>query len=176
MSTSGEALSRRAVVLATALPLLFSLFWAAVCNLTVEFMQTGGNANRLVTYTLGTKPWLFLLGTGLVWCVLILLWAVVGRLWIATALLTAVTIAVSYANYTKMTLRLEPLYPSDLSFVRDASFLGQMVGVGTVVAVLSFIVLVTVVIGLAARVLRRHLPSAQHHSTQASRPAVRSRG
>ena len=159
MSTTADWPSRRRIAVAVALPILFSLVWAAVCNLSLEFLQTGGNLNRLFTYTLGTKPWLFLLGSGFVWCVMLLLWAVLGRLWIATALITALTIVVSYANYTKMTLRLEPLYPSDLSFVRDTSFLGQMVGVSTVIAVLGFVGLVAAVIALAARILRHHMPS-----------------
>ncbi|MGN6576866.1 MAG: LTA synthase family protein [Nocardioides sp.] len=161
MDTSAVSTTRRTVLVALLLPLAFSMLWAALCNLTIEFLQTGGNVNRLITYTLGTKPWLFLLGAGFVWCIMLLLWAIVGRLWIATALLAALTVVVSYANYTKMTLRLEPLYPSDLSFVRDASFLGHMVGVGSLLAVLGFVGLVTAVIALAARVLRRHIPTVR---------------
>ena len=56
MRTSTQPRSRRTVVLAVVLPILFSVAWAAMCNLTLEFMQTGGNVNRLVTYTLGKDP------------------------------------------------------------------------------------------------------------------------
>lgn len=136
----------------------FSLTWSLLCNLALEFMQTGGNWNRLVTYTLDDTAVLFLLGSLLVWCVFLFLWTVTSLLRIAVAVLTALTLVVGYANYKKITVRMEPLYPSDLAFAREATFLGQMVG-GTTIATLAALVgLAVFSVLLSSRILARRYP------------------
>ena len=141
-----------------AAAMVTSLSWSFLCNLVLELMQTGGNWDRLVTYTLHDRAVLFALGSLLVWCVFLLVWAVTSLLRVALAVLTALTLVVGYANYKKITVRMEPLYPSDLFFAGEATFLGQMVGLKTVAALTTLVGLAVFTILLAARILARRYP------------------
>ena len=150
-----RASRKRYLIVATS-AILFSLVWSLLCNLTLEFLQAGGDLGQVWALTLGRYLLPFLLGSALVWCVFLLLWALTGRLRLATALLIAASLLLGYANYKKIVVRLEPLYPSDLGFAGNASFLGHMVGLGTVVALTGAVILVIGTVLLAARILGRH--------------------
>lgn len=146
---------------------IFSMAWAIVCNLVLDLLQSGGNLPLLITHTIGATPVILLLNAGVVWCVLLLIWATVGKLWITTVLMIAATILLGWANHLKVSLRQEPLYPSDFGFASNTRFLTEMVGLGTVVSVFGFIALVTLVIVLSTRILRRKWkrhPNRSRHS------------
>jgi phosphoglycerol transferase MdoB-like AlkP superfamily enzyme len=133
----------------------FSFLWAMLCNLVVEYMQTGGRLDYLRDYTFGRFLPLFLLGATLVWILLLLVWALTRRLWVACAVMIALAVPLAYANYKKVNLRLEPLYPSDFGFAGQAGFLRDMVGLGPIFQVLTVVLLMTLILWLFARVLRR---------------------
>jgi phosphoglycerol transferase MdoB-like AlkP superfamily enzyme len=61
-----------------------------------------------------------------VWLLLLALWAVIGRLWWAIGVLMVVVVAVGIGNLQKMRMREEPVYPSDLDWVREPDFLASM--------------------------------------------------
>jgi phosphoglycerol transferase MdoB-like AlkP superfamily enzyme len=68
-----------------------------------------------------------------VW-VFVMLWvALIGRLWIAIGVVTAITILLGAVNATKLELRNDPLYPSDYTFLSQPSFLFSMVSPSKVV-------------------------------------------
>lgn len=135
----------------TAVEAALALGWAGLCNLAIELLQSSGG------FTFALKPALFVLGTLLLWCAMVLVWALTGRLRVAAAALAVVTVLLGYANHVKMTLRREPLYPDDFAVAPHAGFLEQMVGGRTVAAVVAVAVLLAglaLVIGWRWR--RRH--------------------
>ena len=122
---------RRAVV-----PVAASYGWAVLCNLTVELLQSSGG------WMFALKPALFLLGSTLIWIGMLAVWAVTGRLRVAAALAALVSVLLGYANHTKMVLRREPIYPDDFAVAQHTGFLEQMVGWGTIAAVVAVVILV----------------------------------
>ncbi len=141
--------------------LLVSLVWAGLCNLTIELLQSGGGM------TFALKPVLFALGSLLLWCILVAVWALTGRLRIGAAVLVVVSGVIGFANHTKMELSREPLYPDDFAIAPHAGFLEQMVGWQTLAATLvvtSLVVALTLVVGWQWR--RRH-PRQRPSSRQA---------
>src|SRR5207253_4600013 len=68
-----------------------------------------------------------------VW-VFVLLWvALIGRLWLALGVVTAITALLGSVNATKLELRNDPLYPSDYTFLSQPSFLFSMVSPSKVI-------------------------------------------
>ncbi|WP_196804021.1 LTA synthase family protein [Marmoricola sp. URHB0036] len=62
-----------------------------------------------------------------VWVFVLLFVALIGRLWLAFGVLTAITALFGAVNATKLELRNDPLYPSDYTFLSQPSFLFSMV-------------------------------------------------
>lgn len=155
VATPKTPLTRAQFALVVTGSVAFSFLWSLLCNLVIEYMQTGGRLDYLRDYTFGRFFPLFVLNGVLVWCVFLLLWALSGRLRVPTALLMGVAIVLAYANYKKVNLRLEPLYPSDFSFAGQATFLTDMVGLSAVALVLAIVLLTSLVIVLCARILGR---------------------
>ncbi len=62
-----------------------------------------------------------------VWVFVMLFVALIGRLWLALGVLTAITALFGAVNATKLELRNDPLYPSDYTFLSQPSFLFSMV-------------------------------------------------
>ena len=88
-----------------------------------------------------------------VWAAVVLIHAVVGRLWVAALLSGAVGGIIAFADYQKMLMRGEPLYPTDIQYLGDAGLLLQSIGVapGLVLAVL----VVGALVVAAVLILRR---------------------
>ncbi len=115
---------------------------ALLCNLTLE-------ATRLTS--VWHYPWdgktpayvlLFLLGTAVLWLLIGLVHAVVGRLWLTAALSAAATAVVAVVDHEKLRVHGEPLYPSDWAFAGNVGFLRQMLG-GRLLLLLAVVVLLT---------------------------------
>ncbi|KRB77225.1 hypothetical protein ASE01_10820 [Nocardioides sp. Root190] len=69
----------------------------------------------------------FYLDTLVLWVVIGFLWAVLGRLWWSIGIVLSLVLTVGVANLVKIRIREEPVYPSDLDFVREPEFLTSMV-------------------------------------------------
>lgn len=95
----------------------------------------------------------------LVWTLVVAVWALVGRLWVVLAGFGALSLVLSAVNRTKVELRQEPVYPSDLDFVGEAGFLSTQVTTSTVVDVLVAAGAVVVVVLALGRVVRRWAPA-----------------
>ena len=132
---------------------------AVVCNLVLELTPMT---------VLGPQVWqarpaayvgLFVLGCLVLWMAVGLLHAVTGRLSLTVALSACVTAAMAYADYNKLSVRREPIYPVDMRFTGDIGFLMDMVGLRTVV-LLTVSFLAAAVLGfLAARAVSRRFPT-----------------
>ncbi|MFW6867776.1 LTA synthase family protein [Nocardioides sp. CPCC 206347] len=94
----------------------------------------------------------FYLDTLVIWILIGFLWAVLGRLWWSIGLVMALALTVGIGNLVKIQLREEPVYPSDLDFIREPGFLTSMVSPVFLVVALALIVGVVVA---AVRIGRR---------------------
>lgn len=152
--------------------LLATVLLAAICNFTIEYVQLGGNTEYLMNRTFGSGSALFALGTAIVWVLVILLFALTGRLWLTAGLAGVTTVWITYANYQKLQLRLEPLYPSDLAMGKEVTFLAQMVGPKSVLLLVGFAVLVMSIAFLLGRVAGRHYRPIVPRTRPSSRKAT----
>lgn len=88
-------------------------------------------------------------------------WAVIGHLGWALALVSGVVVFVAGINRNKVELRHEPLFPGDRSFVSAPSFFLSMVDPSTVVTLLLTVILTVVGIVAVAYLLRRLRPGSR---------------
>ena len=120
---------------------LFTVLLAAGANLTIELWQLDGDSEAWANSSLTEHLMLFWLGTLVIWLLVILVLALVGRLWVTAGLVAIATLTTGYANHEKLELRLEPLYPSDLAMASQLDFLSQMVGLSATLALVGGLVL-----------------------------------
>lgn len=156
--TPAQVPSRGNRIRMLVLALASSWFAAMACNTVIEVLQSGGDVQRLVTYSLDEARLLFLLSSTLIWLAILGGVAVLGRLWITLGLFTAVSAIIGFASYQKTVLRQEPIYPSDLAFARQAGFLREMVGPAPLAAIFSVVVLVLLISVLVGRFAGRLYP------------------
>ena len=147
-----------------AVPVLASLGFALLCYLALDLVQNEGSLEELYKRDVVQGPVLTLLGTLVVWAVLVLVWAIVGRLAVGIAVLTVLTAILGFANHVKLTLRLEPILPSDLAYVSQVGFLAEMAGLAEVLVLLAALGLVTVAIGWVSRRYSRSKPRGTRRS------------
>ena len=144
--------------------LIGTVLLALLCTLTLDFIQMGGNGGYIVEQALGKRIVLTLLGTSVVWLLILLVLALTGRLWLTAGLAFAVTILLGVVNYQKLQLRREPLYPSDWEMAAHPGFLTQMVGWQSVAFVGLVLLLILMVAVLVGRVLGRRFPRITRRS------------
>ena len=138
---------RRAVVVAA----VFTFLWAAGCNALLDVAQGTNGIDSGFGMLSRENPLVFLLSALLTWSVLLALVAVTGRVVVSCALLAVVTAAVAFANHEKVLLRGEPIYPADLVFLTEPSFLVEMTGTGLFVGLLVGLLVLAVVVRLLSR-------------------------
>jgi phosphoglycerol transferase MdoB-like AlkP superfamily enzyme len=146
----------RALLVAAAL--VFTLVWAFACNLLLDTVQSSAEGSRELDRVLGPGSAVFYISSAVIWIVLIGLVALTGRVLVSAALLMATAAALAFANYEKLSLRREPLYPSDLAFVSQPGFLREMIDGRTLALVVVGILVFVVAVVVASRLLRRFLP------------------
>jgi phosphoglycerol transferase MdoB-like AlkP superfamily enzyme len=155
--------TRRRVVLVVA-AVVFTVVWAIACNYFLDRVQSSAEGARELQRVLGPGTTVFYISCAVIWVVLVGLIALTGRVLLSAAVLLAVATALGYANYEKLTLRQEPLYPSDVAFVGQPDFLRDMVGLRPLVLLTIGIVVLVAAVAVAGRFLRRFLPPIQRTS------------
>ncbi len=139
------------------LSLLFTVLFALGVNLALNAWQPDsppGLSSRPPSADLV----LFLLGTFVVWLFVILVVAVLGRLWVSAGVIAVATALVGFANSRKQAQTLEPLFPSDLTYLRHLDFMVQMVGAKVALLLATVVILVPVAAALAGRQVSRLFP------------------
>jgi phosphoglycerol transferase MdoB-like AlkP superfamily enzyme len=131
------------------------------CNLALELTQLTGVDGWPWMQKTPTYALMFLLGSLVLWLVVGLVHAVVGRFTVTVALAVGATAVVAVADYEKVRLRREPVYPSDWEFVRDAGFLTDMIGVRVVVLLVLGILVSAAAAIVGVRLLRRRLANRE---------------
>jgi phosphoglycerol transferase MdoB-like AlkP superfamily enzyme len=150
---------------------------AVLCNLVLEVSRLSGAQRYPWQYK---TPWfvlLFLLGSVVIWMLVGLVHAVVGRLSVTIALAATATALVAVIDHLKVRFRREPLYPSDWQFVGNLDFLTQMIGIRMALLVALGVAALAVLTWLGARALRRRLavtdPPVRDPRRRGSRLGVR---
>jgi phosphoglycerol transferase MdoB-like AlkP superfamily enzyme len=127
---------RRAWVTLLAWVVLGTLLWAGLCNLvldlsTVPFRPVHHWGESIVS-------------TGLLWVAILALVCVTNRLWLSFAVSLVLCSVVAATSLAKHAVRDEPLYPSDLYFLWQPSFLLDMAPpwalAGAALAVIALVV------------------------------------
>ena len=161
-AAGGEAPSREATPSrgrALRLGLLWvvaTLLWSLLCGYVLNVSTFIGQSES--AYVKTSSIWLAGLaadglpaGVLFIWVVVVLLWAITGRTWLALALALDVAIVLGAVNAAKLRVRLEPLYPSDVDFLRHPGFLLELTPPEALLLGGSVLLVLTVVIMLAGR-------------------------
>lgn len=157
MSERQAAVSWRSLTRTLLLSLLVTVLTALLANASLELWQTHGDPSHL-QHALTDELVLFLLGSAVIWLVVVLLVAVLGRLWLGVAVTALGTGLLGFATHLKLRLRLEPVFPADLSLDNDVGLLTQMVGTGLLVGAVAGALAVVAGAFLLGRRLGRRFP------------------
>ncbi|QNN53355.1 LTA synthase family protein [Nocardioides mesophilus] len=114
--------------LRAAAPVLTSMLAAVLAYLVLDLVQLDGDVGALVDRDLLRVPVVTLLGSAVIWAMILAVWALAGRLTVAIGVLVLATAVLGFANHMKLGLRLEPLLPSDVAYLSQVGFLTEMVG------------------------------------------------
>ena len=109
-------------------------------HLYIQWAQNDLDAGLVVNFVFAWHTEKFLISTGVLVTLGLWLWALVGNIRWANALLLLSGGILGMATYEKMLQRNEPVYPSDLKMLTEASFLLEMLN-GRTLAALSFVFL-----------------------------------
>jgi phosphoglycerol transferase MdoB-like AlkP superfamily enzyme len=146
---------------------------AVLCNLALELIQLAGVHGYPWRFKTPAFLLMFLLGSVVLWLLVGLVHALLGRLWLTSAVMATATAVVGLADLEKVRLLHEPVYPSDWAFVGDISFLTGIVGIRVVVLLVVGLLVVALSALAGARVLRRRFVA--HTSQPQLRPSPQSR-
>ena len=140
---------------------LGTLLWAALCNLvldlsTVPFKPVAHLAESLVSIAV-------------LWVAILVLVCVTNRLWLSFGLSLGLCVVIAAASLAKHAVRDEPLYPSDLYFLWQPSFLLDMAAPWALAgAALGVVALVIGLLFVGQLLDRRHFTrvrrSAESHA------------
>lgn len=129
--------SRGNTLLLHCFSLLATVF---VVHLFLQWTQNDLDAGLVVNFVFAWHTEKFLISTGVLVTLGLWLWALVGNIRLANALLVLSGGILGMATYEKMLQRNEPVYPSDLKMLTEATFLLEMLN-GRTLAALSLVFL-----------------------------------
>lgn len=139
--TPSRPQSRTRQAITIALTLALTLLWAWLATVVLD-ASAFPNPLHALRHRAADAPAL-LPSVLVVWVIVLLVLALVGRLWISLGVVTALTALVGAVNATKLELRNDPVYPGDVVFLGQPSFLFEMVPKSRLLlGVLALVVLV----------------------------------
>lgn len=154
--------ARPGVLLRSSARSLLGLALATVLVLGLEVVHALGLSSPEPFERLSSlAPGVVAIGIGLVWAVFVLLRAVSDRTWVAVAGVVGLLALIAAGDYFKLRLRGEPLFVSDATYLSQAGFLVDSMGlVPMLLVVLGLLAVPLVSWGatrlLAARRRRKH--------------------
>ena len=95
-----------------------TLLWAFLATVVLD--ASAWPAPLHVLRTSRSSPPRWCESVAVVWVFVLLVVALIGRLWVALGVVTAITALLGVVNVTKLELRNDPLYPSDVRLPRPA--------------------------------------------------------
>ncbi|MDN5372792.1 MAG: hypothetical protein PWR19_1838 [Carnobacterium sp.] len=110
---------------------------ALIGNFILQVFQNQFDFERAVNYMFFWETRLYFLGALVLFIIYMWLVSLIGNRWISSIGLLILTLCFGIATQQKMVFRGEPLYPSDLSMIKEWRFLIQMVDIKIVIAALA---------------------------------------
>lgn len=147
---------RLRVVLTLAVTVALTLLWAGLAMLALNASSFPASLEALRTKAFEPVAWLPSLLV--LWVVVLLVVALVGRLWLGLGIVTVLTAVLGMVNMTKMELRNDPVYPADVVFLSQPSFLFDMVSGSRLLTGAAALGLTLVVAWGVGRVAARFFP------------------
>ena len=136
--------------------------WAGLCDFILEMSVWWGMPGP-PWYRVFINGFGYLLGTLVVYVVLLTLVCLTNRLWLSMGIALSLVSLVAGVNRIKLNIRSEPLYPSDIDFISQPRFLLTMVSPGWVILVVAGVALVLAGFVFAGRRADRVLPRLRRH-------------
>ena len=133
-----------------------TVVWAMLATLVLDASAWPSPLGALRNRAL--EPAALLPSIVVVWVVVLLFVALIGRLWLALGVVTAVTALIGAVNVTKLDLRNDPVYPSDVVFLSQPTFLFEMVSRNKLLFGALGLVLVVVLAWGVGRLVSRLFP------------------
>ena len=133
---------------------------ALLANLVLELTPLLVVHGQAWQYRSAAYPAMFALGFLVLWALVSLVHALTGRLSATVAVTACVTVAMAYADYNKLSVRREPIYPDDMRFTGQIGFLMSMVGPWTVVVLTVSLVVAAAVGFVVVRGVAGRFPSS----------------
>lgn len=130
---------------ATILILLF-LGSALINNAILQLFQNNLDWDLVNKFIFEWHTILFLLGSSVIFIFTLWLYAILGNRYLTVGLTFLISLGLGVATWQKMINRSEPLYPSELSMIKELSFMVSMIESKVV---LGFLLIVLVVMALA---------------------------
>ena len=117
--------SRTRQVITVVGTLAMTLLWAWLATIVLDASNFPSPLHALTHRTFDAPA--LLPSVMVVWVFVLLVVALIGRLWVSLGVVTAVTALLGAVNSTKLELRNDPLVPSDIVFLGQPGFLFDMV-------------------------------------------------
>lgn len=107
--------------------ILLGLTASFIGNFVLQFFQNQYSFSLAVKFAFQWHTEMFLIGVLLLFTIYLWITAISGSSWLSTLILTVGVIVTGITTQQKMTLRGEPLYPSDFTMIKELPFLIQMI-------------------------------------------------
>ncbi|MBC9810457.1 LTA synthase family protein [Carnobacterium maltaromaticum] len=130
---------------ATILILLF-LGSALINNAILQLFQNNLDWDLVNKFIFEWHTILFLLGSSVIFIFTLWLYVILGNRYLTVGLTFLISLGLGVATWQKMINRSEPLYPSELSMIKELSFMVSMIESKVV---LGFLLIILVVMALA---------------------------
>lgn len=150
VTTEQGGKSRKKILLLQFFSLLATIL---VVHLYLQWCQNGLNPTLVLQFVFAWHTEKFLLSTGILLVSGLWMWALLGNIRLANAILLFAGGITGFATYEKMEQRNEPVYPSDFGMLTEVKFLLEMLN-GRVIILLSAALLVFV--GVLIYVIRKN--------------------
>ena len=148
--------SRGRLALTLALTMAMTVLWAVLATLVLDASAWPNPMGALRNRALQADA--LIPSIVVVWVFVLLVVALIGRLWVGLGVVTALTGLIGVVNITKLDLRNDPVYPSDVVFLSQPSFLFEMVSRNKLLFGAVGLVLIVVVAWGVGRLVSRYFP------------------
>jgi phosphoglycerol transferase MdoB-like AlkP superfamily enzyme len=153
---SSRSTSRTRQILTAVATLVLTALWAWLATMVLDASNFPSPLTALRQRTFEAPA--LLQSVAVVWVVVLLVVALTGRLWVSLGVVTALTALIGAVNTTKLELRNDPVYPSDVTFLRQPSFLFEMVPTSKIMMGAISLVAIVLIAALVGWLIAKSFP------------------
>ena len=110
------------------LGMLWSMILPFLSNLYLQWCQNNLSFVTAIQFAFSWHTSKFFLGVLVLWVLFLFIWSILGKLKYSTLFFVIAIGLIGFADYQKMNLRSEPLYPDDLKMLVQWQMLHDIVG------------------------------------------------